>query len=308
VAIVGTIGTADALRRKLELFPDVHATIVAVHDPRHLEHAAHPFAEVDRVCYAPPSLDDEQFGKMVELARAAGVALSMVPPSTRQFAGGVRLDHLAGLPLLEYNVGDIPRSSLFLKRVLDVAVAAIALVLLLPLFAIIAVAIKLDSRGPVLFTQVRAGLRGRPFRMLKFRSMVTEAEDLLEALVPIDRLEEPMFKLRVDPRVTRVGHVLRRWSLDELPQLWNVLVGRMSLVGPRPEQVEIVERYAPEHRFRLSMKPGITGPMQVYGRGELTFAERLALEAEYIDDLSLGRDLHILGLTVGTVVRGSGAY
>jgi exopolysaccharide biosynthesis polyprenyl glycosylphosphotransferase len=308
VALVGTIGAAEALRRKLELFPDVHASIVAVHDPDHVEHAVDLFAGVDRVCYAPASLDDEEFARIAELARSAGASLSMIPPSPRQFAGGVRLDHLAGLPVLEYNVGDIPRSSLFLKRVLDVVVAAVALVLLLPVFAVIAVAIKLDSRGAVFFSQLRAGQNGRAFRMRKFRSMVTEAEDLLDALVPLDRLEEPMFKLRADPRVTRVGRVLRRWSLDELPQLWNVLAGQMSLVGPRPEQLEIVERYEPEHLFRLSIKPGITGPMQVYGRGELTFAERLALEAEYIDDLSLGRDLHILGMTLSTVVRGGGAY
>ena len=144
--------------------------------------------------------------------------------------------------------------------------------------------------------------------MLKFRSMVVDAEELLEGLVPFDGLEEPMFKLRADPRVTRVGRVLRRWSLDELPQLWNVLVGSMSLVGPRPEQLELVERYSPEHLFRLSIKPGITGPMQVYGRGELTFDERLALEADYIDNLSLGRDMRILGMTVSAVVRGGGAY
>jgi lipopolysaccharide/colanic/teichoic acid biosynthesis glycosyltransferase len=144
--------------------------------------------------------------------------------------------------------------------------------------------------------------------MRKFRTMVTNAEALLGDVVALDELREPMFKLRADPRRTRVGRRLRRWSLDELPQLWNVLRGDMSLVGPRPEQVEIVEQYAPEHQFRLSIKPGITGPMQVYGRGELTFAERLALEADYIEDLSLGRDLRILGMTLSTVVRGDGAY
>ena len=144
--------------------------------------------------------------------------------------------------------------------------------------------------------------------MLKFRTMVRDAEARLGDVVALDELREPMFKLRDDPRVTRVGRRLRRWSLDELPQLWNVLAGDMSLVGPRPEQIELVERYAPEHRFRLSIKPGMTGPMQVYGRGELTFGERLALEADYIDNLSLGRDLRILGMTLSAVVRGDGAY
>jgi lipopolysaccharide/colanic/teichoic acid biosynthesis glycosyltransferase len=144
--------------------------------------------------------------------------------------------------------------------------------------------------------------------MLKFRTMVENAEELLSGVVSLDALDEPMFKLRSDPRVTRVGRILRRWSLDEFPQLWNVLVGEMSLVGPRPEQVELVERYAPEHTFRLTLKPGITGPMQVYGRGELTFSERLAVERDYLDHLSIGRDLRILGMTIATVVRGNGAF
>jgi lipopolysaccharide/colanic/teichoic acid biosynthesis glycosyltransferase len=117
-----------------------------------------------------------------------------------------------------------------------------------------------------------------------------------------------MFKLVQDPRVTRIGRFLRRTSLDELPQLLNVLRGDMSLVGPRPEQIELVERYRPEHVFRLTVKPGLTGPMQVYGRGELTFDERLAVERDYIENLSLGRDLRILALTLTAVVGGRGAY
>ena len=136
--------------------------------------------------------------------------------------------------------------------------------------------------------------------MLKFRTMVAYAEQLLPELVPFDKLQEPMFKLPRDPRVTWVGRMLRRRSLDELPQLLNVLGGEMSLVGPGPEQVELVDRYTPEqHRFRLAVKPGMTGPMQVYGRGELTFEERLAVEREYVENLSLARDLRILALTVG---------
>jgi lipopolysaccharide/colanic/teichoic acid biosynthesis glycosyltransferase len=127
-------------------------------------------------------------------------------------------------------------------------------------------------------------------------------EDLLQ------ELPEPMFKFRDDPRVTRVGRVLRRLSLDELPQVWNLLAGDMSLVGPRPEQLELVERYSPEHRFRLDVKPGLTGPMQIHGRGELTFEERLAVELDYVENLSIGRDLRILALTPVSVVRGTGAF
>jgi lipopolysaccharide/colanic/teichoic acid biosynthesis glycosyltransferase len=144
--------------------------------------------------------------------------------------------------------------------------------------------------------------------MYKFRTMVSDAEARLSEVISLDDLRDPMFKLPHDPRVTRVGRLLRRTSLDELPQLINVLKGDMSLVGPRPEQVELVDRYRPEHRFRLDVKPGITGPMQVYGRGALSFDERLALEREYIENLSLGRDLHLLALTLAAVAGGKGAF
>jgi lipopolysaccharide/colanic/teichoic acid biosynthesis glycosyltransferase len=144
--------------------------------------------------------------------------------------------------------------------------------------------------------------------MYKLRTMVPDAEQLLPELVSFDDLEEPVFKLHDDPRVTRVGRVLRRLSLDELPQLFNVLKGDMSLVGPRPEQVELVERYTPEQRFRLTVKPGITGPMQVFGRGELSFEERLGVERDYIENLSVSRDLRFLALTLPAVLTRRGAF
>jgi lipopolysaccharide/colanic/teichoic acid biosynthesis glycosyltransferase len=170
------------------------------------------------------------------------------------------------------------------------------------------VAIRLDSRGPVIFTQFRAGTGGRPFRMYKLRTMTADAEESLSEIVRLEDLREPMFKLPNDPRVTRVGRLLRRFSFDELPQLVNVLRGQMSIVGPRPEQVELVERYAPEHRFRLEVKPGMTGPMQVFGRGELSFGERLAVELDYVENMSLGRDLRILFQTAPAIIRGTGAF
>ena len=144
--------------------------------------------------------------------------------------------------------------------------------------------------------------------MYKLRTMTNDAERELEGLVSLDALVEPMFKLRTDPRVTRVGRFLRRFSLDELPQLVNVLRGEMSIVGPRPEQIDVVQRYRPEHRFRLDVKPGMTGPMQVYGRGDLTISERLAVELDYVENPSLGRDLRILLQTLPAALRGRGAY
>ena len=202
----------------------------------------------------------------------------------------------------------ISRSTLLLKRLVDVVAAATGLIVLSPLLILTALTIRLDSRGSVIFAQIRAGLGGRPFRMYKYRTMVVKAEGMLDDVVPLDALREPVFKLRNDPRVTRIGRIIRRTSLDELPQLVNVLKGDMSLVGPRPEQVELVERYTREERIRLAVKPGMTGPMQVFGRGQLTFEERLALEREYVENLSLGRDLRILALTLPAVIVGDGAF
>ena len=181
--------------------------------------------------------------------------------------------------MLEYNTGDVPRSTAALKRGFDVVVAGAMLLVLAPVLAAVALAIKLDDRGPVLFRQLRAGRNGKPFTIIKFRSMDVDAEEHLRHLVDLNALPAPIFKLRWDPRVTGVGRILRRFSLDELPQLINVIRGEMSLVGPRPEMVSITDRYKPEHRFRLAVKPGITGPMQVFGRGELTFDERLAVRS-----------------------------
>jgi lipopolysaccharide/colanic/teichoic acid biosynthesis glycosyltransferase len=224
------------------------------------------------------------------------------------FGTATHLTHIADLPLLDYNTWDISRTTVALKRAFDIGLAVIGLVLLSPLFLLVGLATLIDSGRPVFFRQTRAGERGRPFQMLKFRTMVKDAEARLAELVPFDELEAPMFKLKADPRVTRVGRLLRRTSLDELPQLVNVLRGEMSIVGPRPEQLDLVERYAPEHQFRLQVKPGITGPMQVYGRGELTFDERLAVEREYVENLSLARDIRILLITLPAVFGKRGAY
>ena len=236
------------------------------------------------------------------------VKISVVLPLRGKALPSERFVQLADLPILEYNTWDPSRSTLFIRRLFDIAVAALGLLLFAPFAIVIAVAIKLDSPGPVLFSQIRAGLDGRPFRMYKLRTMMAGAEAELAQLVDIEGLDEPVFKLKDDPRVTRVGSFLRRFSIDEIPQLINVLVGEMSIVGPRPEQVEIVERYSDAERVRLSVKPGVTGPMQVFGRGELTFSERLAVEIQYIENPSLGQDLRILIHTLPAVMRGTGAF
>jgi lipopolysaccharide/colanic/teichoic acid biosynthesis glycosyltransferase len=232
----------------------------------------------------------------------------VVPPLRGAFGTAVRLSHVAELPFVEYHTGDPSVSTQALKRCADVVFAGFALLLTAPIFLVSALAIRLDTRGPVFYVQSRAGLDGHPFQMLKFRTMVNGAHERLAEVVQLDALPDPMFKLRNDPRVTRVGGFLRRWSLDELPQLVNVLRGEMSLVGPRPEQLDLVARYREEHRFRLAARPGMTGPMQVFGRGNLEFDERLAVEREYIENLSLGRDIRILLMTLPAVLSGRGAF
>jgi lipopolysaccharide/colanic/teichoic acid biosynthesis glycosyltransferase len=194
------------------------------------------------------------------------------------------------------------------KRLLDLAGATLTLIVMALPMALIAAWIKLDSPGPVLFQQVRVGQKGQPFRIFKFRTMVDGAEHALPQLVDLERLPEPAFKIPNDPRVTRGGQFLRRWSLDELPQVFNVLRGEMSLVGPRPEEMAVVARYTDDQRRRLAVKPGMTGPMQVNGRGDLPFDERLKLEMDYIDHYSLGKDIRILLQTLPAVIDGRGAY
>ena len=309
VAIVGSGAAAHALRRKIELFPDIHVTVVAEHREPTAADVEAPgwLAGVDRVLCA--GVSDEGFVRALAAdCRRRQIRLSIVPPLLGVFGTAVQLNHVADLPLIEYSTWHVARSTLLLKRVVDVLVGSVLLALALPLMAGIAVAVVIDSGRPVVFRQLRATVGGRPFWILKFRTMVANAETLLPSIVDFDELDDPVFKLAEDPRRTRVGRFLRRFSLDELPQLVNVVAGDMSLVGPRPEQVELVSRYEPEHRFRLAVRPGLTGPMQVYGRGRLTFEERLAVERDYVENLSLGRDLRILALTVSTIWSGRGAY
>ncbi len=198
-------------------------------------------------------------------------------------------------------------SNYIAKRLLDICGGLVGCLLLLPILPFIALAIKLESRGTVFFVQERVGQDGNLFRCYKFRTMVADADQKLEELIDIDTLEEPVFKLENDPRVTKIGRILRRWSLDELPQFWNVLRGEMSLVGPRPEETRIVNRYNAYHRRRLAVKPGLSGPMQVNGRGDLSMNERVRLEIEYIENYTLRRDLEILLQTFPAVLQGDGA-
>jgi exopolysaccharide biosynthesis polyprenyl glycosylphosphotransferase len=314
-AVLGEGELASAARRKVELFADMHLRLVSGtyispngSGPDRAAYLRDLVKRLDRVILASERMDPELIGQLAGICRDEHVKFSVVSPLRGRAGASPRLSEVADLPVLEYHDRDPSRSTMLMKRLFDVVVSAAALVLLAPLFPLVAFAIKLDSKGPVFFTQRRAGRHGVPFRMFKLRTMVADAERTLPEMVALEELPEPMFKLRADPRVTRTGRLLRRLSLDELPQLINVLRGEMSIVGPRPEQIELVERYRPEDRFRLDVKPGMTGPMQVYGRGELDFSERLAVEFDYVENVSLARDLRILFQTVPAVLRGTGAY
>ncbi|MEI6789038.1 MAG: sugar transferase [bacterium] len=212
----------------------------------------------------------------------------------------VAIAELTDTPLSSWRV----QSQDVVKRGTDILFSALGILITLPLWALIALAIKTTSRGPVFFTQTRAGLNGRPFNMFKFRSMVVDAEEQLQHYVNIETLEEPVYKLKDDPRVTRLGRFLRRFGLDELPQLLNVLRGEMSLVGPRPEVVALASRYNAEQRIRLLVKPGITGYQQIHNRGMPDMSARLVYDLYYLRYQSTWLDLWILATTVFVIASG----
>jgi exopolysaccharide biosynthesis polyprenyl glycosylphosphotransferase len=263
---------------------------------------------VERVVVSGQEMSEPAAEKLIEECKAAGLGLTFLPQHYGLLGPGIELNRLAELPVLDFRFSDPPRSTMAIKRTMDVVVSATMLALLSPLLLAIAIFILLDSGKPIFFRQRRAGEEGRPFTVLKFRTMVTDAEERLKDLVDLEQLNEPAFKIPDDPRVTRAGRLLRRTSMDELPQLINVLRGDMSLVGPRPEEEAVVALYDERQRTRLAVKPGLTGPMQVYGRGDLTFEERLAMERDYLDNISVASDLAILLRTPRAIIRGEGAY
>jgi exopolysaccharide biosynthesis polyprenyl glycosylphosphotransferase len=263
---------------------------------------------IERVVVTEQEMSELNAERLIEECKAEGLALTFLPQHYGLLGPGIELNRLAELPVLDFRFSDPPRSTLAMKRAMDICVSAVLLVALSPLLLWVALWILLDDGRPVFFRQRRAGKDGEPFTMVKFRTMVTDAEQLLPELVDIESLDQPAFKIPDDPRVTRSGRWLRRTSIDELPQLLNVLRGDMSLVGPRPEEESVVALYDERQRGRLAVKPGMTGPMQVYGRSDLTFEERLAMERDYLDNLSLLTDLAILLRTPRAMIRGEGAY
>jgi exopolysaccharide biosynthesis polyprenyl glycosylphosphotransferase len=208
---------------------------------------------------------------------------------------------------IHYQSGAFKPTQMAIKRGFDIVVSALALWLLVPVFAVVVALIKLTSRGPVLFRQQRVGLHGRPFHMLKFRTMVQNAEALKARLAAQNEMDGPVFKMRFDPRITAVGRFLRRFSIDELPQLVNVLRGDMSIVGPRPPVPSEVVKYEGWQRRRLSVRPGLTCIWQVSGRNEISFEQWMYMDLQYIDHWSFSNDISLVLKTVPVVLTGRGA-
>jgi exopolysaccharide biosynthesis polyprenyl glycosylphosphotransferase len=290
--VPATAGAVPGADGRVAAFTDLEPLLVA--------------KSIDRVVIAPPADGggDELLYIIREL-KSQGVKVSVLPEASRMAGSSVEQDYLNGVTLLGVKRFEIGKSSQLIKRAIDLVVSATALIALSPVLAVVAAAIKLDSRGPVLFRQVRAGRRGEPFEMLKFRSMIDGADELKDELRHLNEAEG-IFKIANDPRITRVGRVLRRVHLDEVPQLINVLRGDMSLVGPRPLPLDEDNAIRGWYRDRLEVPPGITGYWQVLGSSRIPLEEMVKLDYLYIANWSVWSDIKLMLRTLPVVVNRRG--
>ncbi len=261
----------------------------------------------DRLIIALPFRQSARINELIEICRRLGIRYTVVPDLLALQTGRVHTETIAGIPLFTLTANRITGINAMSKRALDLLLSTLLLVLLSPVLAFLALAIRLDSDGPALFGQTRIGRGNHPFRMLKFRSMVKSASLTRYEIFP-QAAKEALFKPRTDPRTTRVGRFLRRTSLDEMPQLINVIRGEMSLVGPRAQIPDEVSNYDDYAHNRLLVSPGLTGLWQVSGRSNLGFEEMVMLDTYYVGHWSLGLDLKILLRTIPAVIGGEGAY
>jgi exopolysaccharide biosynthesis polyprenyl glycosylphosphotransferase len=265
---------------------------------------------VDEVFIALPR---DKYGYLIEaivhLCEEQGIIVRVQAEMFQLKIARWQVDELDGMPIMTIRSGPSDGWPLFAKRLIDICGSVLLLLALAPMFALVALLIKLDSPGPIFFRQERVGLNKRRFRLLKFRTMSEGADQQQQMLEDLNEATGPVFKIKDDPRITRVGKFLRRFSIDEFPQLINVFKGEMSLVGPRPLPVRDIERINTQwHKRRLSMKPGVTCLWQVNGRSNVDFDHWVRMDLEYIDKWSLGLDMKILLRTIPAVVKGSGAY
>ncbi len=298
------VGFVDELPRERR---DDLGDLVMLGSPRDLPELVETYS-VERVLIAFSNEPTEELLDLVRSLRESDVQIDVVPRLFEVVPPNVGVHSVEGLPLVNLPPFRMARSSLYLKRTLDVIVSLAVLIVLAPVFAVVAVLIKLDSRGPVLFRQTRMGAEDRTFAMLKFRTMVLDAEQRKHEVAHLNKHLQPggdsrMFKVPNDPRVTRVGRVLRRYSIDELPQLINVLKGEMSLVGPRPLILDEDQHVRDWARSRVRLQPGITGPWQVLGRANIPFHEMVTLDYFYVTSWSMLNDLRLLLQTVPALAR-----
>lgn len=321
VLIVGTGPEAQALRKHLdsmrqlgytfkgfvELYPKAPGAepgeVVASLDTLFLQ-ARKLF--VDEIFFAARSEPGIVQG-VLEQARKHGVDLRVVPDMYDGLAWNTPIEYIGQFPTIPLHCGRMHEGSLLTKRLLDVALSSLALLILAPAMLAIAIAIRLDSPGPVFYSSERIGKKGRVFRCRKFRTMVRDAEKRRAEVMHMNERQGALFKIENDPRVTRLGRLLRKYSLDELPQFFNVLRGDMSIVGPRPPLASEVRQYKPSHLRRLDVTPGITGLWQVQARKDPSFDSYISLDVTYIENWSIWLDLQIIGRTIGVVFAGTGS-
>ena len=244
---------------------------------------------------------------VLDKARTHGIDLRVVPDMYDGLAWNSPIEYIGQFPTIPLHTGHVPEVSLMVKRVMDIALSAIAVLGLSPLLLAVAIAVKLDSRGPVFYRSERIGKRGRVFHCIKFRTMVQDAEMRRADVMHMNEREGVLFKITNDPRITRLGRFLRKYSIDELPQFFNVLRGDMSIVGPRPPLASEVREYKLSHLRRLDVMPGVTGLWQVQGRQDPSFDSYISLDVTYIENWSIWLDLKIIGRTIGVVLAGTGS-
>jgi exopolysaccharide biosynthesis polyprenyl glycosylphosphotransferase len=322
VLIVGTGPEAHALRHHFESVRHLGYTFKGFIDcadsaPRLSSSSGEVVGSLDTLFqHARKQFVDEIFFTMpcergivqnvLDQARVHGVDLRLVPDMYDGMAWNSPVEYLGQFPTIPLHCGHVPEVGLLFKRVFDVVFSSLTLILLSPLMLLIAIAVKLDSPGPALYKSERIGKKGRVFHCVKFRTMVKDADKRLADFMHMNERDDVLFKISNDPRITKLGRFLRKYSLDELPQFFNVLKGEMSIVGPRPPIASEVKEYKLNHLRRLDVMPGITGLWQVQGRRDPSFASYVSLDVTYIDNWSIWLDFSIMLRTVGVVLAGTG--
>jgi len=317
--IVGAGATGRLLERKIATHPEYGLELVGFVDDDEGSDVVGTTSEltklvdrlhIDWIVLAASEAPHEKTLELVREVRRPDVHLSIVPNFYELFASNAAIEDIEGVPVVSLPSMQFSRTVRMLKRTFDIVASGLGLLAISPILIVSAIAIKIDSRGPVFFRQARQGRGGREFRIVKFRTMVADAEAKRFELEHLNTMEGggPLFKIADDPRITRVGAFLRKWSIDELPQLWNVLRGEMSLVGPRPFVIHESEQITGWASRRLETTPGITGLWQVLGRNDIPFEEMVKLDYVYVTNWSLWWDIKILVQTLPTVLKRQGAY